>query len=55
MSRVSNINLDYNRPVNIEDIFWIGFYDPHSGLRCNPYLIVDGDEANSISVKNYSG
>ena len=26
-------------------IYWIGFYDPQSGLHCNPYLVIDNDEA----------
>lgn len=43
---LKNLNLDYDRPLKIaEDVFWVGFYDTHSGLHCNPYLIVDGDEA----------
>ncbi|MBF0318309.1 MAG: MBL fold metallo-hydrolase [Nitrospirae bacterium] len=46
MGNVSNLNLNYDRPVKIaEDTYWIGFYDKVSGLHCNPYLIVDGDEA----------
>lgn len=41
-----SLNLDYDRPVKIEeDIYWIGFCDVQSGLHCNPYLIVDGEEA----------
>jgi flavorubredoxin len=24
---------------------WVGFYDAQSGLHCNPFLIVDGEEA----------
>ncbi|MCX5883566.1 MAG: MBL fold metallo-hydrolase [Deltaproteobacteria bacterium] len=28
-----------------EGIYWVGFYDIQSGLHCNPYLIVDGNEA----------
>ena len=37
---------DYNSPVSIaEGIYWVGFYDAQSGLHCNPYLIVDGNEA----------
>lgn len=41
-----SINLDYDRPIKIEeDIYWVGFYDVQSGLHCNPYLIVDGEEA----------
>lgn len=38
--------LDYLRPLEIaQGIFWIGFIDSSAGLRCNPYLIIDGDEA----------
>jgi len=41
-----NNNLDYNEYVEIaEGIYWVGFYDEKAGLHCNPYLIVDGDEA----------
>lgn len=40
----TNINLE--RPVKIADgVFWVGFYDTQTGLRCNPFLIVDHDEA----------
>ena len=28
-----------------EGIYWVGFHDTESGLHCNPYLIVDNDEA----------
>jgi len=27
------------------DIHWVGFHDEGSGLQCNPYLLVDHDEA----------
>lgn len=38
--------LDYLQPIEIaQGIFWVGFADLNIGLRCNPYLIVDGDEA----------
>ncbi len=38
--------VDYERSVEIaKGIFWVGFYDSQSGLHCNPYLIVDRDEA----------
>jgi len=41
-----NLNIHYEDPIKIaEDIYWVGFYDEESGLHCNPYLIVDGDEA----------
>ena len=37
---------DYNRAVQVApDIYWVGFCDRVSGLHCNPYLIVDGDQA----------
>ena len=43
---MDSINLDYNEYVEIADgIYWVGFYDDMAGLHCNPYLIVDGDEA----------
>jgi flavorubredoxin len=41
-----NKNIDYERPVEIADgVFWVGFFDRQTGLHCNPYLIVDGNEA----------
>ena len=40
------MNRKYERPVEIaEGIHWIGFYDAQSGLHCNPYLVIDNDEA----------
>jgi len=30
------------------EIHWIGFHDERSGLRCNPYLLLDQDEALMI-------
>ncbi|MCP4023106.1 MAG: MBL fold metallo-hydrolase [Desulfobacteraceae bacterium] len=46
MKTFSNKGLDYDRAIEIADgIFWVGFYDTSSGLHCNPYLIIDGDEA----------
>jgi flavorubredoxin len=42
----SDLASGYDRPVEIgPGVFWIGFYDRESGLHCNHYLIVDGDEA----------
>jgi flavorubredoxin len=36
----------YENPIEIaEGVFWVGFYDRQSGLHCNPYLIMDHDEA----------
>ena len=31
-----------------EGVYWVGFYDEQAGLHCNPYLIVDNDEAMVI-------
>ena len=46
MSDIINLNLNYDDPIKIaEGIYWVGFCDKESGLHCNPYLIVDGDEA----------
>jgi len=43
--------LDYNRAISIaEGTYWIGFHDVQSGLHCNPYLIVDGNEAVVIDA-----
>jgi len=40
------MNLDYEQPIKIaEGIYWIGYYDKEAGLHCNPYLIIDNDEA----------
>ena len=37
---------DYQKPIKIsEGIFWIGYVDEKDGIQCNPYLIVDNDEA----------
>lgn len=46
MANPINLNLNYDDPIKIaETIYWVGFFDETSGLHCNPYLIVDGDEA----------
>lgn len=38
--------LNYNEPIEIaEGVYWVGFADADAGLHCNPYLIVDGQEA----------
>jgi flavorubredoxin len=37
---------DYENVVKVTDgVYWIGFYDIRSGLHCNPYLVVDGEES----------
>jgi len=36
----------YDRPIEIADhIYWVGFHDVTSNLHCNPYLIIEGDQA----------
>lgn len=46
MLTIDNTNIDYENPVEIsEGIYWVGFYDVNSGLHCNPYLIIDNEEA----------
>ncbi len=38
--------IDLERSVEIaEGVYWVGYYDEQAGLHCNPYLIVDNDEA----------
>ncbi|MBF0164569.1 MAG: MBL fold metallo-hydrolase [Magnetococcales bacterium] len=40
-----------DRPIRITDhIYWVGYYDSASRMSCNPYLIVDGDEAVVIDA-----
>lgn len=37
---------DYNNAISVtRDIYWVGFYDEEASLHCNPYLLIDGDEA----------
>jgi len=46
MLNVNSTNIDYENQVEIaEGIYWVGFYDVQSGLHCNPYLIIDNEEA----------
>ena len=46
MLNINSTNIDYDNPVEIaERIYWVGFYDADSGLHCNPYLIIDNEEA----------
>ena len=38
--------LDYSEAIEIaQGIYWVGYSDQRAGLHCNPYLIVDGDDA----------
>jgi flavorubredoxin len=46
MSSPIEYGIDLESSIEIaEGIYWIGFYDQQAGLHCNPYLIVDNDEA----------
>ena len=43
---MDNLTLDYNEYIEIADgIYWVGFSDKGAGFHCNPYLIIDHDEA----------
>ena len=38
--------MNYDEAIEIADkIHWVGFYDRVANFHCNPYLIIDGDEA----------
>lgn len=38
--------MNYDRAIEVAPgIFWIGFYDREAGFHCNPYLLLDGEEA----------
>lgn len=38
--------IDYNEPIKIaEGVYWVGFYDEKANFHCNPYLLVDDNEA----------
>jgi len=46
MAKNGILSKDYESPIEIENgVYWVGFYDRPAGLHCNPYLIVDNDEA----------
>jgi len=45
----------YDRPVKVaEGIFWVGFRDNHTNLFCNPYLIVEEEQAVLIDAGSRS-
>ena len=49
MINIKNDDIDLETSVEIADgIYWVGFYDEQAGLHCNPYLIIDNDEAMVI-------
>jgi len=36
----------YNRPIKVaEGIFWVGFRDGKTNFTCNPYLVIENDQA----------
>lgn len=38
--------MDYLKPIKIaEGVYWIGYSDEGASLHCNPYIIIDGEEA----------
>ena len=46
MLKTNHTDTNYESAIEIAPgIFWVGFYDAPSGLHCNPYLIIDGDES----------
>lgn len=41
----------YDRPIRIaENIYWVGFHELKSNFHCNPYLIIEEDEAVLIDA-----
>ncbi|MBT5470168.1 MAG: MBL fold metallo-hydrolase [Nitrospina sp.] len=37
--------MDFNNAIAItRDIYWVGFNEEGSNLRCNPYLLIDGED-----------
>jgi flavorubredoxin len=39
-------DFNYLEPIEVaRGVFWIGEYDRESGFHCNPYLLMDGEEA----------
>lgn len=38
--------MDYDQAIEIaEGVYWVGFHDKADNFHCNPYLIIDRDEA----------
>ena len=38
-------DLDFNNSIAVtRDIFWVGYNEEGSHLRCNPYLLLDGED-----------
>jgi flavorubredoxin len=50
---VNNHESIEKEPFQIADgVFWVGYSDEYRGLHCNPYLIIEGDEAVLIDPGN---
>jgi flavorubredoxin len=46
MTKPDEHGREYDSYVEIASgVYWVGFFDAKAGLHCNPYLVVDGDEA----------
>ena len=44
--KYNNSNLNYDEPIELNNgVYWIGFLDNEHSLQCNPYIIIEGDEA----------
>jgi flavorubredoxin len=42
---------NHDRPIEVADhIYWVGFQEQISNLHCNPYLIIEGDQAVVIDA-----
>lgn len=38
--------MDFNNSIAVtRDIFWVGYNEEGSNLRCNPYLLLDGEDS----------
>jgi len=46
-----NHSFEYDRPIKIADgVFWVGFYDETSNFHCNPYLLIESNQAVLIDA-----
>lgn len=50
--RISGETMEKDAVRIAEGIYWVGYADKHRGLHCNPYLIVEGEEAVLIDGGN---
>ncbi|MBU0504414.1 MAG: MBL fold metallo-hydrolase [bacterium] len=48
-------NYEYVEPIEItENIYWVGYYDQKASFHCNPYLIIDNDEAILVDPGSFT-